>query len=153
MNHLVRWKLNLFSIFLPTNSIFFFFQDREEQNYGIEIIQSNGQNGFKKKQTHLTDLSHISKINIPNTIPEKVQIYRSQSVGNRVTVKQANTNGTANDTRSFFSDSLLNNISFGKKSESRSLGDIHKHSSGTLSRPDIFYQVQENDFEMKLINA
>lgn len=145
MNHLVKWKtIEFIFVFCVNENHFLFYPDRNEQNYEIEIIQSNGQNGFKKKSTHLIDMSHISKINIPNVIPEEVKIFRSQSVGNRKTFKQTNTNGTANDTRSFFSDSLLNNISFGKKSESRSLGDIHRHSSGTLARLDIFYQVQKN---------
>lgn len=105
-----------------------------------EIIQCNGQNGFQKKP--MTDLPHIPKISV---IPEEGQIFRSQSVGNRACLKQTHKNGTADDTRNFLSESLLNNIKFGKKSESRSLGDVHRYTSATLARPDIFYQVQKEN--------
>lgn len=74
-------------------------------------------------------------------IPEEGRKVRSQSVGNRVTLKQSNKNSAVDgvdDTRSFFSESLINNISFGKRF--RSLDNVHRYSTGTLARPDIFYQ-------------
>ena len=147
----MRFQLIYSNIVVSLKFKYFFFSDRKEQNYEIEVIQTNGQtNGFEKKPTHLIDVSNIPKINvIPEEGVNRSQIFRSQSVGNRVTLKQAKTNGTADDTRSFFSDSLLNNISFAKKCESRSLGDVHRHSSGTLARPDIFYQVHEKIFKTK----
>lgn len=82
-------------------------------------------------------MSHIPKINVisPNEGARKV---RSQSVGNRVTLKQTHKNDATDDTRSFFSESLLHNISFGKRF--RSLDNVHRYSTGTLARPDIFYQ-------------
>lgn len=73
-----------------------------------------------------------------NVIPEEGRKVRSQSVGNRVTLKQTNKNGAVDESRSFFSESLINNISFGKRF--RSLDNVHGISTGTLARPDIFYQ-------------
>lgn len=137
MKHSV-WNRKVFSFFVfISEKTIFIFADRKEQSYEIEIIPSNGQNGFKKKSTHLIDVSRIPKINVisPDGGARKV---RSQSVGNRVTLKQTNNNDATDDTRSFFSESLLHNISNGKRFTS--LDNVHRHSTGTLARPHIFYQ-------------
>lgn len=124
--------------------MFLLFSDQNEEKYkiDIEIIPRNGQNGFRKKPTHTMDSSQPPKISV---IPEEGQIFRSQSVGNRSYLKQTQTNGTSDDAHGFLSESLLNNIKFGKKSESRSLGDVYRYSSGALARPDIFYQVRKKN--------
>lgn len=126
-------------LFLSMKIFLHLFSDQNEEKYkiDIEIIPTNG---------HISDFAHPPKIAL---IQEDSQIFRSQSVGNRSYLKQANTN----DTQGFLSESLLNNIKFGKKSESRSLGDVYRYSSGTLARPDIFYQVHKkrhpyNEIEM-----
>lgn len=134
----IKKKKSIFRFIFLLKINLIFLSDQKEQNYEIEIIQSNGQNGFSKKKP--IDLTHIPTINI---IPEEQgRKVRSQSLGNRKTLKQTNTNGGGGavdaDTRSFFSETLLNNISFGKRF--RSLDNVHRYSTGALARPDIFYQ-------------
>lgn len=78
-------------------------------------------------------------------IPEDSQMTRSQSVGHSMTGRKMSTkNGRPDDTRCMLSQPLLTGRPFDTVYENRPLSESRRRSSGTLSRPDIFYQVNIN---------
>lgn len=101
---------------------------------------TRNQNGTAKK-----DKRSRSTIRVPSftAIAEvgETQMTRSQSVGTNMVAKKASSrsqyNNKTDGTRCMLSQPLL----FEAVPENRPLGDVHRRASGTLSRPDIFYQV------------
>lgn len=126
--------------------------------------QKNGQtNSSSNKRRHRNTSVRVPSVNIISEVGEGM--IRSQSVGhNMATNSSCSSNNLLNINYSFgrnekagklsqnigkidgmrytLSQPLLVNNSSDSENESKPLKDHHKHwRSGTLSRPDIFYQV------------
>lgn len=149
--------------------------DQREQSYEIESLQNKQQNGHG----HLKRKPRTTSVRVPsvNVISEVAdgQMIRSQSVGHSMAVvatnnydsnkllninysngrqengtKTAQNNGKSEGMRYTLSQPLINSTT-DSEHENKPLKDSHKHwRSGTLSRPDIFYQASTNKFTIKI---
>lgn len=128
--------------------------DQKDENTESDPCQTNSnQNGIEKRDLKIKvrTLSFVSSV---NAIPEDAQMTRSQSVGQNMTMKKnsaktTQNNGKPDDTRCMLSQSLLTSSAFDSVYENK-LSESHRRNSGTLSRPDIFYQVRVEMIELRL---
>lgn len=101
------------------------------------------QNGTEKTQKQRFAISHVPRVSsVINAIPEEGQMTRSQTVGHGMSSKKVHSKGRPDDTRCMLSQPLLTNSGIPTVYENRPLSESRRRSSGTLSRPDIFYQVR-----------
>lgn len=148
------------------------FPDQREQTYEVESLQNNGSknsiHGHIKRKPRTTSV-RVPSVNVISEVGDG-QMFRSQSVGHNMAVVTTNSNdankhlninyncnggnqengmkiATKNNVkldgmRYTLSQPLLINST--GEHENKALKESHKHwRSGTLSRPDIFYQVRD----------
>lgn len=106
----------------------------EQMDQKDETEQNNHSNGTEKKQKPRFSPSHVAS----NAIPEEGRMPRSQSVGHSMTSRKISTKTRPDELRCMLSQPLLNGR-IETVYENQPLS--RKRSSATLSRPDIFYQV------------
>lgn len=152
--------------------------DQREQSYEIESLQNNHQNGHGHlKRKPRTTSVRVPSVNVISEVVADGQMIRSQSVGHSMAVvatnnydsnkllninncngrqengtKTAQNNGKSDGMMRYtLSQPLLINSTTDSEHENKPLKDSHKHwRSGTLSRPDIFYQASTNKFTIKI---
>lgn len=165
----VQSILILISIYIPIQlvSISHTYTDQRESSYETESLQNNHQNGhghMKPRKPRTTSV-RVPSVNVISEVGDG-QMIRSQSVGHSMAVvstsnydtnkllninysngrpengtKTAQNNGKSDGMRYTLSQPLLINSTADSDHENKPLKDSHKHwRSGTLSRPDIFYQ-------------
>lgn len=152
--------------------------DQREQSYEIESLQNSHQNGHGHiKRKPRTTSVRVPSVNVISEIVADGQMIRSQSVGHSMAVvatnnydsnkllninycngrqengiKTTQNNGKPDGMRYTLSQPLLLvNSTTDSEHENKPLKDSHKHwRSGTLSRPDIFYQASTDKFTIKI---
>lgn len=147
----------------------FYVSDQREQTYEVESLQNNGSNrSIHVKRKPRTTSVRVPSVNVISEVGDG-QMFRSQSVGHSMAVVTTNpidankllninyncnggnqvngiktttkNNGKLDGMRYTLSQPLLINST--AEHENKPLKESHKHwRSGTLSRPDIFYQVR-----------
>lgn len=151
---------------------FHIFSDQREQNYEIESLQNGQQNGYGHlKRKPRTTSFRVPSVNVISEVGDG-QMIRSHSVGHSLAIvtennynskkllninhcngHQANglksntqNNGKPDGMRYTLSQPLLINSTVYSEHENKPLKESHKHwRSGTLSRPDIFYQARHSN--------
>lgn len=132
--------------------------DQRTNTYEIEPNHNHKHNLHNNNRKRRNNSFRVPSVNVisEQAINGDSQLIRSQSVGHNILLEKTSvdSNGLLNATfngmkagksdgiRSTLSQPLLLNTSSDSEHETKPLRDSHKFwKSGTLSRPDIFYQV------------